>query len=158
MKALLYIIIGLTIISCSSESSVAPETTTIDIPAELAKIEETRQGFQQAIKEKRYEDLRKYTFKGIKSIGPGTEEWKEYRRQREAKSGLFRYDSLIMYPTETVIISDSMAYDFGTSSVYYVDSVGNPVELRDSFLVLLRKDKDGVWKVFREVATGRVDP
>ena len=59
-----------------------------------------------------------------------------------------------MKPTETIIVSDSVAYDFGTSSVYYTNEQGEPIEIEDTFLAILKKDKsDGKWKLHREVAT-----
>lgn len=86
-------------------------------------------------------------------MAPASEEWKEYRRLREEPLGKFRYDSLIMYPQETFIMNDSMAYDFGTSKVYFMDAEGETVELEDTFLVLLKKE-NGQWKMHREVASG----
>ncbi|NNL01733.1 MAG: hypothetical protein HKP39_05615, partial [Eudoraea sp.] len=49
-----------------------------------------------------------------------------------------------------------IAYDFGVSRVYYTNSEGNVVELKDSFLVILKKDKDGTWRLHREVASSNV--
>ena len=59
-----------------------------------------------------------------------------------------------MRPKETIIVSDSVAYDFGTSSVYYTSKEGKALEITDTFLAILKKDKeDGRWKLHREVAT-----
>ncbi|QLE02412.1 hypothetical protein HX109_12905 [Galbibacter sp. BG1] len=59
-----------------------------------------------------------------------------------------------MRPQENIIASDSIAYDFGTSSVYYTNAAGEPIELDDTFLVILKKDKgDGKWKIYREVSS-----
>ena len=88
-------------------------------------------------------------------IGPASAEWLEYQSEREQPMGMFSYDSIIMSPKETVILNDSMAYDFGTSKVYYTNSEGVSIELRDSFIVLLKKE-DGRWKMFRELASGTV--
>ncbi len=47
---------------------------------------------------------------------------------------------------------------FGTSSVYYTNENGEPVELEDTFLVILKKDKtDGKWRIHREVASAVVE-
>ena len=130
------------------------DETKIDIQAELASIEETRAGFQLAIKEKRYTDLRNYGTKDIISLTPICGTWEEYKRLRNEPVGSFSYDSLIMKPKETIIVSDSIAYDFGTSSVYYTNEQGKPIEIEDTFLAILKKDKsDGKWKLHREVAT-----
>ena len=127
----------------------------IDIASELAAIEETRSAFESAIKEGRYQDLQKYTTADVKTVGPGSPEWIEMRRLGQ-KSGQFAYDSIIMRPTETIIVSDTIAYDFGTSSVYYTDAEGNSRELKDTFLAIIKKDKDGVWKLHREVASATI--
>ena len=111
-----------------------------------------RSAFMLAIKEGRYQDLKQYADKGIIALGPDSEGWHEMRKLG-ADRGQFPYDSIIMKPTETVIMNDSMAYDFGTSEVYYTNTEGLPVKLTDSFLVLLKKDQSGEWKLFREVST-----
>jgi len=82
----------------------------------------------------------------------------EYKRLREEPFGQFSYDSIRMQPIETVIVSDTVAYDFGTSSVFYTNENGEPVELEDTFLVILKKDKkDGKWRIHREVASAVVE-
>lgn len=130
----------------------------MDLQSELASIEETRTAFQLAIKEKRYDDLRKFATSDMIAVSPGGEDWLEYKRLREKPEGQFSYDSIRMRPKETVIVSDSVAYDFGTSSVYYTNENGEPVELTDTFLVILKKDKnDGKWKLHREVASSIVE-
>ena len=129
---------------------------SLDIPAELQKIEQLRTDFQNAVKEKRYEDLRQFATSDMISIGPGSEDWKAYRKLREENGNKFRYDSMVMNPIETKVVSDSMAYDFGVSSIYYSDENGEVHELRDTFLLLLKRSKDGEWKMFRELASATV--
>ena len=90
------------------------------------------------------------------SIGPGSEDWIAYRKLREEHGNKFRYDSIKMNPKETVILSDTMAYDFGVSSVYYTDVNGIVHEMEDTFLVIMKKDKNGEWKLFRELASSLV--
>lgn len=121
--------------------------------AELASIEETRNGFQLAIKENRFADLRHYATRDVKSLSPDCGVWAPFKAIRENPSGKFHYDSLVMRPTETIVVSDSVAYDFGTSSTYYTNEEGEPIELRATFLAVLKQDKnDGKWKLHREVA------
>ena len=158
MKNLFPILLTLLAISCNEKNNQsemkAVDEDKIDIEAELASIEETRAGFQLAIKEKRYADLKNYGTKDIKSLTPICGTWEEYKRLRNEPVGSFSYDSLIMKPKETIIVSDSVAYDFGTSSVFYTNEQGQPVEITDTFLAILKKDKsDGKWKLHREVAT-----
>ena len=145
------------LLACCNAPQENPRGTTIDTEAELAKIEAFRADFQQTIKEKRYGDLKYYRTKDLISIGPGSAAWEAYRRLREESKGKFRYDSILMYPKETVILNDTMAYDFGVSSMYYADSSGNTIELKDSFMVLLKKDKEGNWRLFREIASAQVN-
>lgn len=132
-----------------------PKETTIDFKAELAKIEETRNGFMLAIKEKRYQDLANYAMSEMEITGPDTEGWWEMRRLGKER-GAFSYDSLIINPKETVILNDTMGYDYGTSKVYYTNAKGEQVELQDTFIIILKKDQDGEWKMYREVASGQV--
>ncbi len=158
MKHLTFLLLALTFFSCNNNGRKPEENSVngskIDIPKELESIEETRALFQQAIKEKRYGDLSKYGTKDIISITPICGTWEEYKRLAGEPVGSFSYDSLIMKPMETIIVSDSIAYDFGTSSVYYTNEDGEPVEITDTFLAILKRDKnDGKWKLHREVAT-----
>ena len=158
MKNLRLFLVTIFLISCNEKNKQTEiksmDETKIDIQAELASIEETRAGFQLAIKEKRYADLRNYGTKDIISLTPICGTWEEYKRLRNEPVGSFSYDSLIMKPKETIIVSDSIAYDFGTSSVYYTNEQGEPIEIEDTFLAILKKDKsDGKWKLHREVAT-----
>jgi ketosteroid isomerase-like protein len=156
MKYLVLIILVAAGVSCDEikRASNKSDRKGIDIELELASIEETRAGFELAIKEKRYADLKKYATNDLISLTPICGEWEEYKRLRENPNELFSYDSLVMRPVETIIVSDSVAYDFGTSSVYYTNGEGVPVEITDTFLAILKKDKDdGHWKLHRELAT-----
>ncbi|MDX1463368.1 MAG: hypothetical protein R3359_09940 [Marinirhabdus sp.] len=157
MKKLLVLMMLFTIISCAEtrqeQTEPATESTELDIQAELAAIEETRNGFQLAIKEGRFGDLGTYATDDVKSLTPICGPWEDFKSQRANPTGAFHYDSLIMRPRETIIVSDSVAYDFGTSSTYYTNENGEPIELIATFLAVLKKDKaDGVWKLHREVA------
>ncbi|WP_299365425.1 hypothetical protein [Winogradskyella sp.] len=160
MKNLIFLL-ALILLSCNEKSkeshSEPSKTKALDIEAELASIEKTRAGFQLAIKEKRYSDLKNYSTKDIISLTPICGTWEEYKQLRDEPVGSFSYDSLIMKPKETIIVSDSVAYDFGTSSMYYTNAEGEPVEIKDTFLAILKKDKnDGKWKLHREVATTNI--
>lgn len=162
MKYFVFIIAFTLLTSCKQEVAtkeiIEIEESKIDIDKELASIEETRSAFQLAIKEKRYGDLSQYAMPDMKAVSPGSVEWLEYRKQREARLGQFSYDSIVMKPQETVIANDSLAYDYGTSTVYYTNDKGESVELYDTFIVILKKDKkDGKWKMYREVASAIVN-
>jgi ketosteroid isomerase-like protein len=162
MKNLILFLLTFTLISCirkTDKAELEPQpTTNIDIQTELESIEQTRAAFQLAIKEKRYSDLSQFITSDMKSVSPGSEDWLEYKRIREKPMGQFSYDSIRMRPQETIIVSDTVAYDFGTSSVYYTNAEGKSVELTDTFLVILKRDKkDGKWRVHREVASAIVE-
>ncbi|QSE98963.1 YybH family protein [Fulvivirga lutea] len=142
--------------SCIQVKQEKPAEPPLDIQAELEKIEQVRASFQQTVKEKRYNELGKFVTPDLISVGPGSEDWVAYRKLRELHGNKFRYDSIIMRPKETVILSDTMAYDFGVSSMYYTDEKGTVHELEDTFLVLMKKTKDGEWKLYRELASSLV--
>lgn len=126
-----------------------------DIQKELAKIKETRDGFMLTIEEKRYQDLGKYSTRDMENTGPASEGFLEmYEIGKER--GAFPYDRIIMTPKETVIVSDSVAYDYGTSKVYYTNKAGEEKLLTNTYLVILKKDKKGTWLLHREVASGQV--
>ena len=156
MKNLFSLLLMIFLFSCQAPVQEQEAKPTLDIAAELEKIEQLRTEFQNTVKERRYDDLRKLATSDMISIGPGSEDWKAYRKLREENGNKFRYDSMIMKPIETKIISDSMAYDFGVSSIYYTDENGEVHELRDTFLLLLKRTEDGDWKMFRELASATV--
>jgi ketosteroid isomerase-like protein len=162
MKNAIILLLLAQLFGCVKETSQSQHDITevkeVDIQAELASIEETREAFQLAIKEKRYADLGQYTTPDFIAVSPGSVDWLEYKRLREGSSGKFSYDSIRMRPKETIVVSDSVTYDFGTSTVYYTDENGFQVQLEDTFLVILKKDKsDGKWKIHREVASALVE-
>lgn len=160
MKNAVILLLVLALISCREKQDkvvVNPvQTNKIDVEAELAKIEQVRKSFEQTVKERRYGDLGKFTTKDMISIGPGSEDWIAYRKLREQHGNKFRYDSIKMNPKETVILSDTMAYDFGVSSVYYTDESGTVHKMEDTFMVIMKKTKDGEWKLHRELASSLV--
>ncbi|WP_420578621.1 hypothetical protein [Ekhidna sp.] len=153
MKHSKLLLLSLLLVACYGQRS--PEKPKLDIKAELAKIEETRNGFMLAIKEQRYQDLASFAMPEMEATGPDTEGWWEMRKLGKEK-GAFPYDSLMIFPKETLILNDTMAYDYGTSKVYYTNAEGVQVELKDTFIVVLKKDEDGEWKMYREVASGQV--
>ena len=156
MKNLIIILLVFCFISCNKNQNKTEkvDNNPINVNEELASIEKTRTNFENAIAEKRYADLAKYATADLISLTPICGEWEEYKKLVENPKGLFSYDSIRMKPEETIILNDSVAYDFGTSSSFYTNSEGKPVEIKASFLAILKKDKkDGVWKLHREVAT-----
>lgn len=141
--------------SCAGETTQQAEAINIDLEKELAAIEELRANFSLAVKEGRYQDIAQYCTKDVETIRAGGDGWNEMFALGEAR-GRFPYDSIEMRPVETVLVSDSVAYDWGSSFVYYTNSEGEQVVLRDKFLVILKK-QDGEWKLHREVASSYVE-
>lgn len=123
-----------------------------NIEEELAKIEETRAGFAKLLAEKRYQDIGQFTAEGIISIGPGSMDYGAMYALSQER-GAFPYDSIKMHPLQTVIIDDTLAYDFGWSEVFYTNEEGEVIRLDNSFLALIKKEDDGVWRLWREVAS-----
>ena len=153
VKLLLMVILSA---GCTNgEKSTETLNRELDQEVEKVGIEKTRAAFQLAIKEGRYQDLQKFTTNDVNTVGPGNASWNAMYKLGVDR-GRFPYDSIIMNPTETVIMNDSMAYDFGTSKVYYTDENGQSRMLEDTFLAILKKDNDGVWKLHREVASSSV--
>ena len=150
----------LLMVSCNlndkeKEESITEKENSFDVEVELAKIEESRAAFQLAIKEGRFGDMRNFGIDVIAS-DPDCGPWAKFKELTRNPTGKFHYDSLVMRPRETVIVSDSIAYDFGTSSTYYTNELGEPVELIATFLAIMKKDKrDGIWKLHREVGNTR---
>jgi hypothetical protein len=127
-----------------------------DTESALLKIKETRDGFMKAIAEKRYQDLSQYTTPDMENTGPASPGFMEMYELGKAR-GAFPYDRIVMTPKETVILSDSVAYDYGTSKVHYTNKEGEEKVLTNTYLVILKKDKEGTWRLHREVASGNVN-
>ncbi len=162
MKNLYAILFVVFIVSCQTKNNQGEiktvHSSSPTIEHELELIEQTRNSFQAAFNEKRYGDLNQYIMSGFKGVPPGSEDWMEYNRLSKNPSGKFSIDSIRMIPQETSVVSDSIAYDFGTSSVYYTNADGQPIELKNTFLTILKKDKtNGKWKLFRDVSSSVVE-
>jgi hypothetical protein len=157
MKNLMLTIIIITLLSCTGNQTKSNPVSPpeIDIEKELEGIEDLRSNFVLALKEGRYEDIGKLVTADAKTIragGSGFDEMFALGNER----GMFPYDSIIMTPTETQIMNDSMAYDWGSSKTYYTNKEGEKIELRNSFLAILKKI-DGEWKLHREVASSVIE-
>ncbi|MEM9078837.1 MAG: hypothetical protein AAGC43_17485 [Bacteroidota bacterium] len=132
------------------------QESKIDLKTEYDKIEQAREFFIQTLKEKQYQNLAACITRDYKTVNPGTAPWQAIAKVAEERGGI-PYDSVAMYPMETVIVSDSIAYDFGKRKTYYTDNQGKSIELQDTFLAILKKGKDGNWRLHREVASGLLD-
>lgn len=98
-------------LSCNTTNLNGEQTSQIDIDADLKSIENTREEFMLAVKKKDYEAIGQLVTKDLKTMGPGNESWNDMYANSTNK-GPFPYDSITMIPMETIIVSDSIAYDF----------------------------------------------
>jgi ketosteroid isomerase-like protein len=159
MRSSIIFFFVLILVSCNEKNNIgkteSTNTNTIDIQAELASIEKTRQTFMKAVKEGDGETIGKLVTQDVKIISPGSGDWSDMYKTTK-NQGPFPYDSIVMVPKETIVASDSIAYDFGASHVFYTNNEGVVVELEDTFLVILKKGDDGVWRLHREVASSNV--
>lgn len=65
-----------------------------------------------------------YGTKDAMSLTPDCGAWESFIALQSQSSGEFHYDSFTMKPMETIIVSDSIANDFGTRTTYYTNSDG----------------------------------
>ena len=155
MKNLSLLGLAVLMFGCIGTIEEKVSTPEVDIAKELAAIEELRNSFTMAIKEGRYNDIGKHVTSDVITVRAGGQGWDEMFALGEER-GRFPYDSIVMSPEETVLVSDSVAYDFGHSLVYYTNEDGEVVELTDTFLVILKK-QEGEWKLHREVASSIIE-
>lgn len=147
----------LPLLGCEGQRAPAATSPRLDVERELAAIEETRAAFSAALKARRPQDLRGLVTPDARTVGPGAPDWDLMRELGANRGSPFPYDSIAMRPIETVVVNDTIAWDFGTSSVYFTNEQGEVQELQDTFLAILRKGADGVWRLHREVASARVE-
>ena len=160
MKPSTTLLVFLMLLACQEkneqvELSKSKPEQVLNIKSELESIEKTRAQFTTAVKEGDRERLRTMVTSDAKTIGPDSQDWRTMY-ETTASKGPFPYDSIVMFPKETIIVSDSIAYDFGFSHVYYTNTEGEVTQLKDSFLAILKKGEDGIWRLHREVATSKV--
>lgn len=158
MSARQIVLIGCLLMpGCTGQNEGAPPAPALNVDRELAGIEETRNAFMAALKAGRPQDLGGLVTPDVRMVSPGAPEWDHMHSLADHRGMPFPYDSIEMRPIETVVVNDSIAWDFGTSSVYYTNEQGVVRQLQDTFLVILKKGDDGVWRLHREVASARVE-
>ena len=157
MRTYHFLLVTSLLLGCATQRPGAVTSDALDVERELAGIEATRAAFTAALKAGRPQDLRDLVTPDVRTVGPGAPEWDTMRRLGASRGTPFPYDSIVMRPIETVVVNDSIAWDFGTSSVYFTNEQQEVQELQDTYLVILKKGGDGVWRVHREVASARVE-
>lgn len=147
------LVTSLLLLGCATQGNDATTGPAVAVERELAGIEETRAAFIAALKASRPQDLRGLVTADFRNVGPGAPEWELMRELGASRNTPFPYDSIAMRPIETVVVNDSVAWDFGTSTVYFTNEQGEVQELQNTFLAILKKGTDGVWRLHRELAT-----
>ena len=128
----------------------------MDVKSQLESIEAFHNEYEAAIKEGRLDDLDNLYSKKSKIIMPGGKDFEKLAKVEKERGVSVAYDSLFINIEETQILNDSMAYDWGTSTIYYTDNDSLSVKIEDSFFVLLRKE-NGKWKIYREMSSSVVN-
>lgn len=136
---------------------VGTEDKGFDEAAALAAIDEQRRNFENAVASGDIAALGALITQETVMVQPGSAEWKVMQAQA---GGLpFAPGARIdITPLETKAFNEEWAYGFGASVITYPDAAtGEDVELRDTYLIVLRNDGTG-WKPFREVASASPPP
>ena len=141
--------------SCKETNPNRIPTNTADNNEMLTSINAFHKSYESAIKENRLDDLDNHYAVDSKVIPPGGDEWDNLLKLAEEREVSVAYDSLFINIEETKILNDSMAYDWGTSMIYFTDRNGQTQKIDDSFLVILIR-RNGEWKIYRELSSSVV--
>ncbi|HIF76882.1 MAG TPA: nuclear transport factor 2 family protein [Sulfitobacter sp.] len=141
----------------AAPAAFADNHAEFDPAAEAAAIDEARTGFMDAISTGAMAELGALLHPQVIMVVPGGPE--HLKMYEQAEQPPFPAGATIeITPTETVVINETWAYDFGTSIITYTpEGSSEPLELRDTYLMLLKKH-DGKWKPYREVASATPPP
>jgi hypothetical protein len=121
------------------------------------EIDQLRSSYESAVASGRPEALLPLLSEGAVMVHPGAPDWQEMASA--AAGAPFPPDARIdIRPIEVVALSENWAYEFGTSvTTYTPPGSGQVRELRDTYLILFRKTREG-WKAYREVASSSPPP
>jgi len=135
----------------------SPSATDEKASADTSEIDQARAQFEAAVASGDPAALFALVYPDTVFIRPATAEWQAM--QRAAGEAPFPQGAVIeITPLETKIIDDEWAFDFGASRLTYPDpATGEEVELRDTYLLILRNTGSG-WKPYREVASANPPP
>src|SRR5262245_16844567 len=151
MRPLLVVVIS-ALVALTACQSQTPDTSAIK-----AKIDQLRAAYEAAVASGDASEMAPLLAEGAVMVQPGAPEW---RAMAEAGGGApFPPGARIaIRPKEVVALSDEWAYEFGTSTTTYTPAgASEPVQVRDTYLVLFRNTGDG-WKAYREVASSSPPP
>ncbi|MDX1671335.1 MAG: nuclear transport factor 2 family protein [Balneolaceae bacterium] len=137
---------------CQPQDPEGPgRTEAIDTVAIQSEIDNLRSTYQQAVADGDYEKLSTLVTADARMVQPGSADWDAMREGLQAP---FPPGATIdIRPIEINVMSNSWVYEMGRSTITYTpEGADEPVTLRDTYLVILKRTADG-WKVHREVAS-----
>jgi len=153
IKILIFLLV---LISCKeSENSSNIQSDINKYNEMMSSIDEFHKSYELAVKENRLDDMDNHYSDDSKVIPPGGDEWNELLKLAEERGVSVAYDSLFINIEDTEILNDSMAYDWGTSLIYYTDDDKKSQKIDDSFFVILKR-RNGQWKIYREISSAVV--
>jgi ketosteroid isomerase-like protein len=122
-----------------------------------AEIDKLRSAYEAAVAAGSAESIQSLLAEGAVMVRPGAPDWEA---MAVAASGMpFPPGARItISPIEVVALSEEWAYEYGTAATTYTPAdASEAIQLRDTYLVLLRRTRDG-WKAYREVASSSSPP
>jgi len=121
------------------------------------EIDKLRSAYEGAVASGRIDSMLPLLAEGAVMVQPGAPDW--LAMTAAASGAPFPAGARIeIKPMEVVALSDEWAYEFGTATTTYVpQGSSETTRLRDTYLILFRKTKDG-WQAYREVASSRPPP
>jgi ketosteroid isomerase-like protein len=122
-----------------------------------AAIDKLRADYESAVASGRIETLLPLLADGAVMVHPGAADWRAMAVA--ARGAPFPPGANIsILPMEVVAFNNEWAYEFGTATTTYTPrGSSQPVQLRDTYLILFRNTGDG-WKAYREVACSNSPP
>jgi len=144
------------LLACQPQEQQPGQPAAVDTAAVIAVIDSMRTLYEHAVATGDFETMGRMLADEAVMVGPGGAQWDSLRAASEYPwpPGA----TLDITPIETVILSDEWAYEFGTSTATYTPEAANgPRTLRDTYLLLLRNTEQG-WKLYREVASPALPP
>jgi ketosteroid isomerase-like protein len=140
---------------CQRDSSV--QLSSAEEASIRADIDKLRARYEAAVGSGVPESMPPLLADGAVMVAPGAPDWNAMAAA--AKGAPFAPGATIaIKPIEVVALSSEWAYEFGTSiTTYTPEGAGTAQQLRDTYLVLFRNTDDG-WKVYREVASAAPPP
>lgn len=140
--------------ACQPEGGPAGEAgaADVDTAAILASTDSLRSAYQQAVAEDDYGRLGGMVSEDALIVGAGGAAW-DAVRDAAGEAPFPPGATLEITPRETRVLTEDWVYELGSATLTWTpEGSDQPLEARDTYLVLLHRTDDG-WKVHREVAS-----